>query len=621
MDAAPVVGTSLNRFGVEVDESGGGVSVLRCPEPLGELPDHLVATFREGAERHPDRDMFCQRDGSGAWRRASWGEVRRAADAVAQTLVAEGDGRPVAILSDNSIEQAFVILGAMTAGLPALPISPAYSLMSEDHEKLRGVVAHHDPGVVFVQDAEPFAAALAALDMSGRRLVAARPGGAAPDAEALDDWLVRAPTGAVEDALARVGHDTVAKILLTSGSTGLPKGVLNTHLMMVSNQVAMAQVYAFMTEAPPVLLDWLPWNHTFGGSHNFNAVVHHGGTMYVDEGRPVPGRIEATVANMREVSPTVYYNVPRGFDLLLPLLEADEAARRGLFRDLGLLFFAGAALPRNVWERLDRLAVGTVGARVPITTSLGATETAPAATCMTWIPESPGNVGVPIPGCEVKLVPSGDKLEVRMRGPNVTPGYFREEALTAAAFDEDGFFRIGDAARFEDPDDPGQGIVFDGRVAENFKLTTGTWVHAGQLRLQAIAAAAPAIQDAVVTGEARGEVGLLAFASADGCRSLADGGAALEELVRDARVHDAVHDGLAAHNAENPGSSTRIGRALLMTEPPQIDAGEITDKGYVNQRAVLARRAALVERLYRGEGGDVVVVERPAGRKNTGRKA
>ena len=609
-DTTPLVDINLKRFGVEVERPARDVTILRCPEPLAELPDNLIAILRDRADEHPDRDMFCQRDHTGRWRRTTYAEVRSAADSIAQALIDGGHGpdRPVAVLSDNSIEQAFVTLGAMTAGIPVLPVSPAYSLMSSDHQKLKGVIARNDPSVIFVQEPAPFADALAAIDMSGRKLVTAGSAEDAPGADPLNDWLARQPTGAVEDALAKVGHDTVAKILLTSGSTGAPKGVLNTHLMMVSNQVAMAQVYAFLHDEPPVLLDWLPWNHTFGGNYNFNAVIYNGGTMYIDEGRPLPGRIEATVANMREISPTLYLNVPRGFDLLLPLLEEDEAARRGLFRNLKLLFFAGSALPRNVWERLDRLALDTIGARVTITTSLGSTETAPATTYMNWYPDSTGNVGVPLPGCEVKLVPNGDKLEVRMRGPNISPGYNKEPELSAAAFDEDRFFRIGDAARFEDPDDPAQGIVFDGRVAESFKLTTGTWVHAGQLRLLAIAAASPTLQDAVVTGQDRSEVGLLAFPSIAGCQSLAGGDLPPDELVRNHRVHEAVRDGLTRHNAENPGSSTRIRRVLMMTEPPQIDAGEITDKGYINQRAVLARRSGLIERLYAGQGDDIIVI-------------
>ena len=621
-DAKLLARINMKRFGVTVERRNGGVSLLRCPEPLGELPDHLVSLLRGHADACPDRDLFCERDGSGGWRRATYAETRRAADSIAQALIDRGCGpdRPVAILSDNSVDHAFVTLGAMTAGIPAMPVSPAYSLMSRDHEKLKSVVARNDPGVVFVQDPEPFAAALSALDFSRRRLVAGRPHAAAPGAEPLGEWLSTRPTGAVEDALARVGHATVGKILLTSGSTGVPKGVLNTHLMMVSNQVAVAQVYRFLLDEPPIFLDWLPWNHTAGGNHTMNMSLYSGGTLYIDEGRPAPGRIEATAANLREVSPTLYLNVPRGFDLLLPLLETDVAARDGLFRDLKALFFAGAALPASVWRRLDRVAVAARGARVPIITSLGSTETAPATTYMNWFPKSPGNIGVPLPGNELKLVPNGEKLEIRMRGPNITPGYHKEPALSEAAFDDEGFFRIGDAGRFEDGDDPAEGVVFDGRVAENFKLTTGTWVHAGQLRLQAIAAAAPAIQDAVVTGEGRGEVGLLVFPSPAGCDALLGGEASPPGLASDPRVHDAIRSGLADHNARNSGSSMRIGRVLVMAEPPQIDAGEITDKGYINQRSVLARRAKLVERLYSGEGDDIVIVDR-ATRTKKGRGA
>ena len=606
----PFPGLEVFRFGVGAERRGDAL-VLSCAEKLGELPETLIAVLRERADAHPDRDFLRERGPDGTWRGTTYGRLRRAADSIAQALIdrGHGPGRPLAVLSDNSSEHALVMFGAMTAGVPVMPVSPAYSLMSRDHEKLRDVFARMDPGVVFVQNPDPFAQALAALDLSGRRLVVAEPGAAAPGAERLSDWLATPATGAVEDALARIGRDTVAKILLTSGSTGAPKGVLNTHLMMVSNQVSMAQVYAFVREEPPVLLDWLPWNHTFGGNHNINLVLHNGGTLHIDEGRPLPGRVEATVANLREISPTIYLNVPRGFDLLLPHLEADAAAREGLFARLRFLLFAGAMLPASVWERLDRLAAAVRGDQVPIVTSLGSTETAPAATYVNWRPKSLGNIGVPMPGNEVKLVPSGDKLEIRMRGPNISPGYYKEPELTRRAFDEEGWFRIGDAGRLEDENDPAQGIVFDGRVAENFKLTTGTWVHAGQLRLQAVAAAAPVAQDAVVTGQDRGEVGLLVFPSVAGCGQLLGGERRPpEEIVRAPEVHAALREGLGRHNAGNPGSSTRIGRALLLAEPPQIDAGEITDKGYINQRAVLGRREALVDRLYAGDGDDVVVL-------------
>ena len=602
---------NMQRFGVDVERRDDGTVVLRCQEPLGPTPSSIVAILRDHAAAHPDRDFLCERDDTVAWRRVTYAGMLAAANSIGQMLLDRGHGpdRPVALLSDNSINQAFMMFGSMTVGVPAMPVSPAYSLMSQDHEKLRMVIEHNDPSLIFVDNPAPFARALAALDMSGRTLVVGTMDGAPGGAVPLSDWLSAVPGPDVDKVAATITQDTIGKILLTSGSTGLPKGVLNTHRMMVSNQVALAQVCSFLQDEPPVFLDWLPWNHTFGSNHNLNMALYNGGTMYIDEGRPVPGRIEATIANLKDVSPTMYLNVPRGFDLLLPLLEADNEARDGLFRNLKTLFFAGAALPKNVWERLDRLAVAVKGERVPITTSLGSTETAPAATFMNWYPKSAGNIGVPLPGNELKLVPNGDKLELRMRGPNITPGYYKQDDLTAKAFDEENFFCIGDAGKLEDEDDPSEGVVFDGRVAENFKLLSGTWVHAGQLRLQSIAAASPVIQDAVITGQDRDEVGLLAFISIDGCKSVAGDDLTPEELATHPAVQERLQTGLAAHNRDNPGSSTRIRRVVLMTEPPQIDAGEITDKGYINQRAVLTRRANIVDRLYIGGDDDIVVIE------------
>ena len=606
---------NMQRFGVDVERRDDGTVVLRCPEPLASVPESIIEMLRDHAAAHPERDFLCERDRSGGWRRVTYADVLKAANAIGQALLDGGHSaaRPVAILSDNSINHSFVMFGAMTVGVPVMPVSPAYSLMSQDHEKLKIVIGHTDPSVIFVDNPAPFAAALGAIDMARRTLVVGTMDGVmdgAPDgAVALSDWMAVAPGPAVDDAAAAITLDTIGKILLTSGSTGLPKGVLNSHRMMVSNQVSLAQACSFLCDEPPVFMDWLPWNHTFGGNFNLNMVLHNGGTMYIDEGRPVPGRIESTITNLKEISPTLYLNVPRGFDLLLPLLEADDEARDGLFRNLQILFFAGAALPRNVWERLDKLAIAVKGERVPITTSLGSTETAPAATFMNWYPKSAANIGVPLPGNELKLVPNGDKLEIRIRGPIITPGYYKQDDLTAKAFDEEGFFRIGDAGKLEDDDNPAEGVVFDGRVAENFKLLSGTWVHAGQLRLQAIAAVSPVIQDAVVTGQDRNEVGMLAFISLDGCKSLAGTDLTPDELAVHPAVQERLRTGLAAHNRDNPGNSTRIKRVLLMTEPPQIDAGEITDKGYINQRAVLTRRANIVDRLYTGADGGIVVIE------------
>jgi feruloyl-CoA synthase len=418
-----------------------------------------------------------------------------------------------------------------------------------------------------------------------------------------------APGPAIEAARARVGPDTLAKILFTSGSTGLPKGVINTHRMMCSNQQAIVQIWPFITRRPPVLVDWLPWSHTFGGNHNFNMILRNGGTLYIDAGKPVPGLIETTVANLREVAPTLYFNVPRGYDMILPYLERDPALRDHFFSDLDTIFYAAAALPPNLWQRLEALSVAARGEKVVMTSAWGATETAPLAAGVHFPIDRAGVIGIPVPGTELKMLPNAGKLELRVRGPNVTPGYYRRADLAREAFDEDGFYMIGDAGRLADPDDPAKGLLFDGRVAEDFKLLTGSWVSVGAIRVAAIAAGAPVIQDAVVAGHDRDEVGLLVFLSPPGAAGIAglDPHTPLPELAVNEKVRAALRDGLAAYNGQNPGSSTRIGRALMLREPPLIDANEITDKGYINQREVLERRADLVDRLF-SEDPEVVLI-------------
>ncbi|HUI19186.1 MAG TPA: AMP-binding protein, partial [Alphaproteobacteria bacterium] len=419
-----------------------------------------------------------------------------------------------------------------------------------------------------------------------------------------------AASEAVERAFAEVGPDSVAKILFTSGSTGRPKGVINTQRMLASNQQAIAQLWPFLEERPPVLVDWLPWNHTFGGNHNFNMVVRNGGTLYIDGGKPAPGLIETTVRNLSEVPATIHFNVPRGYDMLVPYLERDAELRRTFFRELDVIFYAAAALPQHLWDRLERLAIEATGRRVVMLAAWGSTETAPEATAVHFLIEHPGVIGLPAPGIEIKLAPVSGKLELRVRGPNLTPGYWRRPELTAELFDEEGFLKMGDAGKLADPADPAKGILFDGRLAENFKLMSGSWVQVGELRTELITATAPVAQDIVITGHDRETVGLLVFANPAGCRGLCRDAAhdtPLETLVGRSEVRERLAQGLAAHNAVNPGSSRRIAAALLMAEPPSIDAGEITDKGYINQRAVLERRAALVERLYR-ESADPEVI-------------
>ncbi len=607
---APFAATPLAGPSVETEAREDGSWVLRSPVRLEPGPDHVLARLDEWADKTPDRTFLAERDADGQWCRLSYAAAARKSAGVGQALVERGHRpeRPVAILSDNSIDFGLLQLGAMRAGIPAMPVSSAYALMSKDHAKLKYVIAHHDPSLIFVDRPGPFAAALAAIDLDGRTLLTST---GENGTGSLAAWAETEPGPALAERLAAVGPDTVAKILLTSGSTGAPKGVINTQRMMVSNQMMAIFAYPFLLRRPPVIVDWLPWNHTFAGNFNFNMILFHGGTCYLDAGRPMPGRFEETLRNLREIGPTLYLNVPRGYDLLVPALEAEPALRDKLFADLDILFFAGAALPQALRFGLQALSVAARGERVPIVTSLGSTETAPASTYMTWDSDVWGNIGVPLPGTSMKLAPNGDKLEVRFKGPHVSPGYHKDPDRTAQAFDEEGYFSIGDAGKFLDPADPSKGVLFDGRVAENFKLSSGTWVAAGTLRLAVLSAAAPILQDAVIAGHDRHALGILGIPSPAGCRSVCPdiaGDAPVAAIVGHPGIRARLAKGLAAHNAENPGSSTRITRALLQAEPPQIDAGEITDKGYVNQRAALSRRAGEVARLYTEPPDDDVLV-------------
>jgi feruloyl-CoA synthase len=434
------------------------------------------------------------------------------------------------------------------------------------------------------------AAALAAIDAT---------------ATPLEALLEATPTARVDQAFNGIGPDTIAKILFTSGSTGTPKGVVNTHRMLCANQQMLAQGWPFLEEQPPVIVDWLPWNHTFGGNHNFNLVLRNGGTLYVDGGKPAPGLIETTVGNLREIAPTLYFNVPRGFDLLLPVLESDLHVRRTFFSRLAVVFYAGAALPQPLWDRLRQVADAEHAGHVAMLSGWGSTETAPLATHVHFAVERAGLIGLPVPACELKLLPTGGKLEARVRGPHVMPGYYRNPEATRAAFDEEGFYRIGDALAFADPTDPARGLVFDGRLAEDFKLATGTWVHTGAVRVALVAAGSPLIQDAVITGHDRDVVGALVFLNPTATAGLTP-----------AAIRTRIASALTRLAAESGGSSTYPARALVMTEPPSIDADEITDKGYINQRMVRERRATLVEALYAMPlSADVITAHRVSPRR------
>ncbi|HWA36392.1 MAG TPA: feruloyl-CoA synthase [Burkholderiales bacterium] len=558
----------------ELEKRPDGTFLMRSPEPLGPAARCITEWLVDWSRKAPERPFLAERKGE-SWRTVSYLEAYGAARRIGQALIDLGLGaeRPLAILSDNSVDHALLMLGALHVGIPVAPVSPAYSLMSKDFGKLKYIFELVKPGAVWTADPQKFAPALEAVKASPLSIAA---------------LLETNPASTLEREHMRVSGKTTAKILFTSGSTGMPKGVINTHGMLCANQQQMAQVWPFLEDRAPVVVDWLPWNHTFGGNHNFNMVLRNGGTLYVDGGKPMPGLIETTVRNLREVSPTLYFNVPRGFDLLLPFLEKDEALRRSFFRNLDVLFYAAAALPQNLWDRLKELSLKEGRSGLAMLSAWGSTETSPLATSVHFPMERPGVIGLPIPGCELKLVPAAGKLEVRVRGPNITPGYYRRDDLTTAAFDAEGFYRIGDAVKFADDADPSRGIVFDGRVAEDFKLTTGTWVHVGALRVKLIAAGDPLIQDAVITGHDRDDIGALVF---------------LTPAAKGADVKAKLLEILKGFSGE--ASSTRITRLMVMTEPPSIDANEITDKGYMNQRAVLEKRAALVEKLYAAPPGVV----------------
>jgi feruloyl-CoA synthase len=556
---------------IEMRHPADGSILLRSRTPPDPHPATIVSHLDRWTDAAPERTLLAERSGDG-WRRLSVSAAAEASRGIAVALL-DRNVTSVMALSENSIDQALLMLGAFRAGIPFCPVSPAYALLSRDFAKLRQIVDLVRPGLVLAQGLERFASARAAVDL-----------GTATVIDTVDP-LVRTAPGPVPE----VSADMIAKILFTSGSTGTPKGVLNTHGMLASNQAALGQVWPFLHDRPPVMLDWLPWSHTFGGNQNLGLAICFGGTLYIDDGRPTPEGIARTVENLGHVTPTLHFNVPRGLDMLLPHLEADAQLRDRFFNGLDLVFYAGAALPQSLWGRIESLGRAATGRAPVLTTCYGTTETAPMALAAHFGLERAGIVGVPVPGTEARLIPTGDKLQITLRGPNIFPGYLGRPDLTAAAFDADGWFLTGDAVRLADPRDPNAGIVFDGRIAEDFKLTTGTWVSVGALRVAVIAACGAAVSDVVVAGENRDAIGLLIFAKPD------------------ATVAE-IRAGLARHNAANPGSSSRIARALILDTPPDVNAGEITDKGYLNQRRVLERRSDAVDRLFAESPDRAVIV-------------
>ncbi|MEP6502712.1 MAG: feruloyl-CoA synthase [Betaproteobacteria bacterium] len=592
---------------VQVRTRADGVQLLNSPEPLGNRPERFSDLLALWARSSPDQTFVARRDSDGRWQRITYACMLARARAVGQALLDHGlcAERPLAILSGNDLEHATLMMAAMWAGVPFVSISPAYSLLSSDHAKLRHVIRTTTPGMVYAADAG-YAAAIEAtvapdipVILGSGRL----PGRGGASFESLLDTV---PRHDVDAAHAAIGAGTIAKFLFTSGSTKAPKAVVTTHGMLCANQQMLRQAMAFLADEPPVLVDWLPWSHTFGSNHNLGIALYNGGTFYIDDGRPTPDGMAQTLKNLREIAPTIYFNVPKGFEELAHAMAHDAALRASVFSRVKGFMFAAASLSQATWDQLEALGASACGERIRIFTGLGMTETAPACTFVVGTHARSGYIGLPCPGVEAKLVPVDGKTEIRFRGPNVMPGYWRNPEQTAEAFDEDGFYRTGDAVRWIDPEDPGRGLMFDGRLAEDFKLSTGTFVSVGPLRARIVAAGHPCVQDAVIAGHDREEVGALVFPRLADCAALAGlpPYAAPDVVLSHPLVRDFFARLAERLWREGTGSASRIARMQLLAEPPSIDRGEITDKNSINQRAVLANRAATVAAMYRADAGD-----------------
>jgi len=579
--------------------------LVRPQEALEPYPKVLTDRIVHWAAVAPDRVLVAKRENGGPWRTLTFAQALEAIRRVGQALLDRGldRERPVAILSENDLDHFVLMMAGQHVGIPTCAISPSYSLLSKDHARLKHAIRKLTPGLVFAANGEKFKRAIAAAVAEDVELVVSAAPPAGRRVTYFQELLETAATKAVEEAHERIDPDSMAKVLFTSGSTNLPKGVINTHRMLCANQQQICQVFRFLQEEPPVLVDWLPWHHTFSGNHDIGIAIYNGGSYYVDEGKPGREFIGETIRNLKEISPTAMFNVPKGYEDLLPALRSDAQLRRNFFGRLRLLFYAAAGMSQPLWDAYRQLAVEECGERILMVTGLGATETAPMAIQCTWEMDYPGAIGIPVAGVELKLAPVANKLEARVRGPNITPGYWREPELTAKAFDEEGFYRFGDAVKFLDAADVNKGFLFDGRFGEDFKLASGTWVSVGPLRIAVMNHFAPYVRDVVITGHDRDDVGMMIFADSAACAALCpEGGRQGGEVLNHEAVRAHFRSLLCSLAAKATGSSNRVTRAVVLEEPPSLDAGEVTDKGSLNQRAVLERRAELVSRLYDAEG-------------------
>lgn len=604
----------LRTSGASMERRADGTILLRADEALGEYPRVLTERLIHWARVTPDRPLAAKRSADGEWRYLTYGEALRKVRSLGQAFLDRGlsANRPIAILSENDLEHLLLMFAGQHVGVPTASIAPPYSLVSTDFAKLKHVMRILTPGMVFVSDGERYRRAIEAAVDSETEVVFAEGAIAGRKAMSFADLAATNATSAVDAAHAAIQRDDIAKFLFSSGSTGLPKAVVNTHRMICSNQQMILQGFPFMGDEPPVVVDWMPWNHTAGGNHNTGMTLYNGGTLYIDDGRPTAAGIAETVRNLREIAPTIYFNMPRGYDELLRYFRSDAQLRQNFFSRVKFMFYAGAALSQALWDAYRQLMMEACGERIMMATGLGATETSPMALQCTWDTEHSGVIGIPMPGVEAKLVTHGSKTEIRVKGPNVTPGYWKEPELTRRAFDEEGYYRFGDAVRFLDPEDVNKGLIFDGRLAEDFKLSSGTFVNVGPLRLKIIHWFAPYVADVVIAGHDRNYLAVLLVPNLEPCRSLTKlpTGASRDEILRDRAVRAKFSSLLESLAAQATGNSNRVERAMLLEEPPSLDAGEITDKGSLNQRVVLDRRANLVEGLYEPNPTDRVLLLR-----------